>query len=123
MRDLNDKLQPSKMQAGSRCGSVLLYLCWRLGWECGAVQYALGQNNISWGTYSDAMGTHCNAHANNMVVRSFSSTNLSMEEDDFRFLAPLDFDMSFTKETFVMEATSGKDSFAVCSSTVFLLPG
>ena len=48
-------------------GSILLHLCWRLGRECGVVQRLLSDNEVSWGTYPDAMGTHCNAHVNNMV--------------------------------------------------------
>jgi hypothetical protein len=29
----------------------------------------------SWGTYSDAMGTHCNAHSNNLVATNPSPGN------------------------------------------------
>lgn len=25
-------------------------------------------DELSWGTYVDAMGTHCNAHTNNLVI-------------------------------------------------------
>ena len=52
----------------ARSSSVVLLLAWRLGYECGRVQCLLRSNGVSWGTYPDSMGTHCNAHANNMVV-------------------------------------------------------
>jgi hypothetical protein len=51
-----------------RGASVVLLLAWRLGFECGRVQCLLRRGGVSWGTYPDSMGTHCNAHANNMVV-------------------------------------------------------
>ncbi len=44
------------------------YLYWRLGRETGVIQRLLRSNDISWGTYVDALGTHCNAHPNNFVL-------------------------------------------------------
>ena len=58
----------SSQQQNAGSTSAVLLLAWRLGYECGRVQFLLRSNGISWGTYPDSMGTHCNAHANNMVV-------------------------------------------------------
>lgn len=48
--------------------NVLAYLYWRLGREAGTIQRLLHQHHISWGTYVDVLGTHCNSHPNNFVV-------------------------------------------------------
>eukprot|EP00930_Biecheleria_cincta_P096701 TRINITY_DN88510_c0_g1_i1.p1 TRINITY_DN88510_c0_g1~~TRINITY_DN88510_c0_g1_i1.p1 ORF type:complete len:962 (+),score=135.46 TRINITY_DN88510_c0_g1_i1:366-3251(+) len=90
--------------------SLLLWLAWRLGWECGATLRALHASGISWGTYPDAMGIHCNAHVNNLVVKPPRAGRSNT------FLAALDFDMAFTREVFVPEACKshsnmGLDSF------------
>ena len=85
-------------------GSVLLYLGWRLGRECGMVQRMLSDADISWGTYPDAMGTHCNAHVNNMVV--LPSSTVASASLDAPFLAPVDFDMAFTKDSFLFEGVA-----------------
>lgn len=63
----------------------------RLGLECGRFTRALHAAEISWGTYMDALGTHCNAHANNLILLQ-SSTWL---------LAPLDFDMAFSRQAYL----------------------
>lgn len=69
----------------------LAYLYWRLGRDCGTVGRALMSNNIMWGAYTDATGRHMNAHGNNFVLLPES-----LEGDNF--LAPLDFDMSYTRD-------------------------
>jgi len=80
--------------------SLLLWLCWRLGWECGATLRALHGAGIAWGTYPDAMGIHCNAHVNNLIVKPPGVGHPNT------FLAALDFDMAFTRESFVPEAAA-----------------
>jgi len=77
-------------------GSLLAYLYWRFGREAGAFQRILRINDISWGTYVDPLGTHCNAHPNNFIL-------LPEGESADYFLAPLDFDMAFTHRTFNRE--------------------
>jgi hypothetical protein len=72
-------------------GSLIAYLYWTLGHEVGVIQRMLSQNKISWGTYTDRLGMHCNSHANNLCV---------LPPGHGRFLAPLDFDMAFSKEFF-----------------------
>lgn len=69
----------------------LAYLYWRLGRECGTVGRALRLNNIMWGAYTDATGRHMNAHANNFVLLREAVGRES-------FLAPLDFDMCYTRD-------------------------
>jgi hypothetical protein len=69
----------------------LAYLYWRFGRECGTVGRALKLNNIMWGAYTDATGRHMNAHGNNFVLLRESVGGDS-------FLAPLDFDMSYTQD-------------------------
>lgn len=90
--------------------SLLLWLVWRLGWECGATLRSLHHGGIAWGTYRDALGIHCNAHANNLVVKpptigSFPDT----------FLAALDFDMAFTRDGFIPEASDSQAGFGLDS--------
>jgi hypothetical protein len=70
--------------------SVLLLLAWRLGREVGLVLAALHDAGVCWGTYQDELGFHCNAHVNNLVV---------LREGPW-LLAPLDFDMAFTRAMF-----------------------
>jgi ThiF family len=69
----------------------LAYLYWRLGRECGTVGRALKLNNIMWGAYTDTTGRHMNAHGNNFVL-------LRESVGRGKFLAPLDFDMSYTRD-------------------------
>jgi hypothetical protein len=57
------------------------------------IQKLLSKNDINWGTYRDTLGDHSNSHANNLVLIPSSG-------DDSLFLAPLDFDMAFTRDTF-----------------------
>eukprot|EP00434_Breviolum_minutum_P001823 symbB.v1.2.001615.t1/scaffold80.1/size342472/2 len=83
---------------GNVTAKLLLWLAWRLGWECGLTLRVLHQADISWGTYSDSMGIHCNAHINNLVVKS------EVFQRSGTFLAALDFDMAFTRENFLPEA-------------------
>jgi hypothetical protein len=50
-------------------------------------------HRISWGSYTDELGIHCNAHPNNLVLKLSSSVSSFL-------LAPLDFDMSFTEMSY-----------------------
>lgn len=47
---------------------LLPYLYYRFGRDAGATLRLMHADGISWGTYSDKMGVHCNAHANNLVL-------------------------------------------------------
>lgn len=82
--------------------SLLLCFAKRLGHECGDTLRKMHQGQVSWGTYPDEMGIHCNAHANNFIVQVNSDTNV---------LAAVDFDMAFTGESFVPGCWVGKDEF------------
>lgn len=62
----------------------------RIGWEVGVVKRLFCQHGINWGFFTDHGVTHCNAHLNNFAVMK--------PENKMNLLAPLDFDLSFTKE-------------------------
>eukprot|EP01063_Lacrimia_lanifica_P011210 TRINITY_DN18017_c0_g1_i1.p1 TRINITY_DN18017_c0_g1~~TRINITY_DN18017_c0_g1_i1.p1 ORF type:complete len:890 (+),score=247.41 TRINITY_DN18017_c0_g1_i1:50-2719(+) len=78
-----------RAKRGTATPSILLHLARRIGWECGYALKALQDARISWGTFKDALGTHCNAHVNNFVVRPSPGEHL---------FAVLDFDMAFDEE-------------------------
>ena len=101
---------------GCAPGTVVMGLAWRLGFECGRVLFVLGEGRVSWGTYPDSLGTHCNAHANNMVVLptltpaalaaaeaadAATEATGAPERPERSLLAPLDFDMAFTEDAYV----------------------
>ncbi|KAH3756960.1 Adenylyltransferase and sulfurtransferase MOCS3-1 [Pelomyxa schiedti] len=71
---------------------VLTSLYWRLGREVGTILRTLHDNGLSWGTYTDDLGFHCNAHTNNLVA-------VYKRGPGEYFLAPLDFDMAFTEKS------------------------
>ena len=48
--------------------SLLGLVYWKLGREVGIVQRVMKENHISWGTYDDLLGVHCNGHTNNLVL-------------------------------------------------------
>lgn len=75
--------------------SMLAYVYWRVGFEAGEFLRALHAADLSWGTYPDAMGVHCNAHVNNLVAVA-RAQHASLR----RFFAPLDFDMAFSRAEF-----------------------
>lgn len=75
--------------------SLLVALYSRLGFECGSIIQVLHSNDVNWGTYTDTFGAHCNAHSNNLVV-----CHPDLSDGEF-LLAPVDFDMSFTKGSFI----------------------
>eukprot|EP00054_Salpingoeca_dolichothecata_P015663 m.90681 g.90681 ORF g.90681 m.90681 type:complete len:537 (-) comp21597_c1_seq4:48-1658(-) len=77
--------------------NLLAYIYWRFGWECAVVIHVLEKAEISWGTYRDLIGTHCNAHGNNFVLMPENPNNPSQP-----FLAPLDFDMAYNDEVAIL---------------------
>ena len=83
--------------------AMVLRLAWRLGWESGAVLKALHGADVCWGTYVDALGMHCNAHANNLVVVH----DVDVVAAHNALLAPVDFDMAFTRSQFAPELNAG----------------
>jgi hypothetical protein len=85
---INNYLQTNELLSNLLC---LLYK--RFGFECGSILGLMHYHRISWGTYTDELGIHCNAHPNNFVIKFPSSTASFL-------LAPLDFDMSFTETSY-----------------------
>lgn len=77
---------------GAGIANALANLYWLLGWQTGTIVRAIHDANINWGTYEDLLGNHCNSHPNNLVV-------LQQPSNGF-VLAPLDFDLAFTRETY-----------------------
>ena len=104
---------------------LLSELYWQFGQECGTVGRILHDNNVVWGAYRDATGTHMNAHANNFVLLSPStavvasstviaaspattasaaatatvpSSSSSSSLFSPSLLAPLDFDMAYARD-------------------------
>eukprot|EP00996_Jenningsia_fusiforme_P007062 NODE_921_length_1823_cov_13.245772_g811_i0.p1 GENE.NODE_921_length_1823_cov_13.245772_g811_i0~~NODE_921_length_1823_cov_13.245772_g811_i0.p1 ORF type:complete len:522 (+),score=58.25 NODE_921_length_1823_cov_13.245772_g811_i0:158-1723(+) len=83
--------------SGSGSGSLLGYLYWQFGWETGTFCRRLRAADMSWGTYRDGTGFHCNAHGNNMVL---VQEGASLPTEFSRgFLLPLDFDMAYDRRT------------------------
>ncbi|CAF3333966.1 unnamed protein product [Rotaria socialis] len=78
------------LQTKQPLSDLLCLLYKRFGFECGSILGLMHYHRISWGTYKDELGMHCNAHPNNLVIK------LSTPASSF-LLAPLDFDMSFTE--------------------------
>jgi hypothetical protein len=85
--------------------TLLGYIFWRFGWEVGAIMRLMHDEQISWGTYEDAIGLHCNAHCNNLVL-----VPESLSEPGAPFLAPLDLDMAFEKKSFNYWKDGKRDS-------------
>ncbi|CAF0734991.1 unnamed protein product [Adineta ricciae] len=81
------------LQTNGKLADLLCSIYKRFGFECGSILGLMHYHRISWGTYTDELGIHCNAHPNNLVMKLLSAA------DSF-LLAPLDFDMSFTEKTY-----------------------
>ena len=98
------QLQALDETAGCGVGELLAYLYYRFGRECGIVGRSLHDARIVWGTYRDSSGYHCNAHANNLVLRR-PGRSPDVAGDDatqhrpLPFLMPCDFDMAFTEDS------------------------
>ena len=73
--------------------SLLHLLYWNLGMEVGLILRCMHDSRINWGTFFDhnPCEPHCNSHPNNLIVLPPGSP---------RFLAPVDFDLSFTEDGF-----------------------
>ena len=82
----------SHLSSGSEY-NLLSVLYWNLGYEVGVITSTMHANQINWGTFFDhnPCEPHCNSHPNNLIV---------LPPGNSRFLAPVDFDLSFTKEGF-----------------------
>eukprot|EP01090_Pellita_catalonica_P007626 TRINITY_DN18214_c0_g1_i1.p1 TRINITY_DN18214_c0_g1~~TRINITY_DN18214_c0_g1_i1.p1 ORF type:complete len:508 (+),score=85.94 TRINITY_DN18214_c0_g1_i1:3-1526(+) len=87
-------IEDAKTKAG--LGNLLGYLYYRFGHEIGTIMRLLRANDISWGTYFDKLGIHCNAHSNNLVLVNESDGGGNTRP----FLGLLDLDMAFTRGSF-----------------------
>eukprot|EP00118_Oscarella_pearsei_P010864 m.68925 g.68925 ORF g.68925 m.68925 type:complete len:180 (+) comp35570_c0_seq7:1954-2493(+) len=87
-------------------GSCLAQLYWRLGQETGFFKRLLEDNDISWGYFFDhnPYEPHCNSHPNNFVV-----IPESLEGGAGQLLAPVDFDLAFTRSSFFSLYTGTPD--------------
>jgi hypothetical protein len=84
-------------------GSLLAYVYWRIGFESGALQRMLSDADVSWGTYPDEMGTHCNAHANNLVLLPEVDARADPKSGrPTQWLSLLDLDMAFTRASYMV---------------------
>ena len=93
IRIILDKLI-EKQNNGKKFFETLLNIYTRIGYEVGKIKKCLQENHINWGSYIDrGFDYHCNAHSNNLVILPQGNNSL---------LAPLDFDLAFTKEKMVI---------------------
>jgi hypothetical protein len=119
----------SSSSSNRNLGNLLAFIYWEIGRQAGKILQTIHNANINWGTYDDLLGNHCNSHPNNLVVlqeedvilqmkemkndvddllpsslsapsSSCESNHLPVETSSF-FLAPLDFDLAFTKDSFI----------------------
>ena len=92
IRTILDKLIEGQKKGKKFFGSLLdIYA--RIGYEVGRIKKRLQEAHINWGSYIDrGFDYHCNAHSNNLVILPQGNDSL---------LAPLDFDLAFSKEKMV----------------------
>lgn len=76
----------------SKLGDAFAAIYWSIGRQSGSIVRAIHDSNVNWGTYDDLLGNHCNSHPNNLVVLQRPSNSY--------FLAPLDFDLAFTRNSY-----------------------
>lgn len=88
----NDLINAYKVSSSTNV--PIAYIYDRLGAEVGSILRILHDNKISWGTFRDDLATHCNAHGNNVVILP---PQADFGKDNEWWVAPLDFDMSFSK--------------------------
>ncbi|KAI6652275.1 hypothetical protein LOD99_7290 [Oopsacas minuta] len=83
-------------------GNLLSLLYWNLGFEVGIILTSIHAKQINWGTFFDhnPCEPHCNSHPNNLII---------LPPGYSRFLAPVDFDLSFTREGFFSPYTKELD--------------
>ena len=93
IRTILDKLIEDQKKGKKFFGSLLdIYA--RIGYEVGRIKKRLQEAHINWGSYIDrGFDYHCNAHSNNLVILPQGNDSL---------LAPLDFDLAFSKEKMIM---------------------
>ena len=109
LRKILDKLI-EEQKNGKKFFENLINIYARIGYETGKVKKCLKENNINWGTYIDReIDFHCNAHANNFVILPQGNDSL---------LAPLDFDLAYSKEKMVILSKS-TDSFGKHDNSFF----
>ena len=93
MKNLIDKLMEGQKN-GRKFFETLLDIYVRIGYEVSKVKKYLQEAHINWGSYLDrGFDYHCNAHSNNLVILPQGNESL---------LAPLDFDLDFTKEKMII---------------------
>ena len=93
IRTLLDKLT-EEQKKGKKFFESLLDIYVRIGYEVGRIKKRLQEAHINWGSYIDrGFDYHCNAHSNNLVVLPQGNESL---------LAPLDFDLAFSKEKMII---------------------
>ena len=93
IRNILNKLI-EEQKNGKKFFETLLDIYVRIGYEVGKIKKCLQEAHINWGSYIDrGFDYHCNAHSNNLVILPQGNNSL---------LAPLDFDLAFTKEKMVM---------------------
>ena len=93
VRKILDNLIQGKKE-GKIFFKSLLDIFARIGYEAGKIKKCLQEANINWGTYIDRkVDYHCNAHSNNLIVLPQGNDSL---------LAPLDFDLSYSKDKMVI---------------------
>ena len=89
IRSILDKLLEGQKN-GKKFFESLIDIYVRIGYEVSRVKKCLQVAHINWGSYLDrGFDYHCNAHSNNLVILPQGNDSL---------LAPLDFDLAFTKE-------------------------
>ena len=88
-----DKLKEEQAK-GKKLFDKLIDIYARIGYEVSRIKKCLQESHINWGSYIDrGFNYHCNAHANNLIILPQGNNTL---------LAPLDFDLSYTREKMVV---------------------
>ena len=89
---LNNLIQ--EQEKGKIFFESLIDIYARIGYEASKIKRSLQEAHINWGTYIDrGADYHCNAHSNNLVILPQGNESL---------LAPLDFDLAYSKEKMVI---------------------
>ena len=93
IRKILDKLIQDQKN-GKKFFESLIDIYARIGYETSRIKKCLQEAHINWGTYIDRrVDVHCNAHGNNFVILPQGNNSL---------LAPLDFDLSYSKEKMII---------------------
>jgi hypothetical protein len=101
---------------GGKSRSIVGHLFWRIGREAGLIRGGMSAAGISWGNFVDhTPEPHNNSHPNNLVVlpppvtRSEPGVCASGSGGWAALLAPLDFDMSYTRSEYFALMTGEVD--------------